>query len=99
MTKINLGEFRPIPHHPSYLVHPDGRVASLKKSPVTILSERSGSSLVWRRVRIDGRDWRVRDLVALVFGSIEALEDRTDAEYEEIWRNRQAELDGREVPW
>lgn len=96
MNKLNLGEFRPIPNHPSYMIRRDGRVLSLRKSPAGLLTERPGSALVWRRVRFDGQDWRVRDLVSLVWGDIEALERRTEAEYEELWEQREARI---EVAW
>lgn len=78
---VDMTEFRPIPNQPSFLLHRDGRVLSLKKSPPSVLSERAGRSLVWRRVRFGGSDWRVRDLVALVWGDTSALERRTADDY------------------
>lgn len=91
MNKFDLSEFAPIPNHPSYLMHRDGRVYSLRTD--RIMSEQVGGSLVWRRVAIDGGQFRVRDLVALIHGTTEYLSERTEAEYERIERARQKRRD------
>lgn len=69
----------PLPHDPAYLVAPDGRVYSHKKGGY--LSEHPGRNVTWRRVRIGRVDYRVRDLVLILHGSIYALEERTDGDY------------------
>lgn len=89
LTAKELAEFQPIPNHPNYLIHPDGRVATLMSRPPHVLSETRGSMLAFRRVRFGGRDWRVTDLVAL-FGDRWALAERVAGEYGH---------DDKEVPW
>lgn len=76
----------PIPHHPSYLVRADGRVYSLRTD--RWLTETGGE---WRtpdrrRVQIDGRHFRVRDLVDLTLGKSFVFELRA-------WREREAWMD------
>ena len=70
--------FVPVPQHPAYLVHPDGRVWSLRK--YDRVAERGSLPSPWRRVRIDGLDVRVRDLVWLTFGQTGDYEARVNAE-------------------
>ncbi|MEL4357084.1 MULTISPECIES: hypothetical protein [unclassified Luteococcus] len=82
LTAKELAEFQPIPNHPNYLIHPDGRVATLMSRPPHILSEQKGSIPAFRRVRFGGRDWRVTDLVALL-GDLTALAERIEHEYYE----------------
>ena len=72
--------FVPIPAHPSYLVHPDGRVYSLRTS--RILAEQIGSKSIWRRVSVDGVQVRVRDLVWLLFGPSLEYRERVHGDYE-----------------
>lgn len=79
MTRPDLTDHVPLPHDPAYLVAPDGRVYSHKKGGY--LSERAGRNLAWRRVRIGGVEYRVRDLVLILHGSIYALEERTEEDY------------------
>lgn len=72
----------PIPHHPAYLVRPDGRVYSLRT--YKWLSE---SGAQWRtpdrrRVRLGSTDFRVRDLVLLTYGTAGDFEERAWAERE-----------------
>lgn len=69
--------FTPVPQHPSYLVHRDGRVYSLRTS--RILTE-TGRGAVWKRVTIDRLDVRVRDLVWLTFGSASEFHLRIEDE-------------------
>ena len=66
--------FVPVPQHPAYLVHPDGRVWSLRK--YAEVAERGGQPSVWRRVSIDGYEVRVRDLVWLTIGTLAEFEAR-----------------------
>jgi len=75
--------FVPVPHHPAFLVHPDGRVLSLKKSPPALMAEKCGKS-VWRRVKVNGVEVRVRDLVWLTFGTVGPFQERCDAESEAV---------------
>lgn len=72
----------PIPHHPAYLVQRDGRVYSLRT--YSWLTETGGD---WRpadrrRVRLGGSTFRVRDLVALTFGTAGDFEERAFNERE-----------------
>jgi class 3 adenylate cyclase len=76
MPQRDLTGFVPLPHNPAYLVHPDGRVVSLKKQMPTVLSEHRAVSPVWWRVRIGRYDIRVRDLVLVMFGDPSKFEDR-----------------------
>lgn len=73
--------FVAIPAHPSYLVHPDGRVYSLRTS--RILAEQIGSGSVWRRVSVDGVQVRVRDLVWLMFGPTPEYRERVHRDYDD----------------
>lgn len=72
-----------LPHRPAYLVAPDGRVWSHKTERFLSESGYPGSS-AGRRVRIGHLTYRVRDLVAVLHGSIMAYEERIDAEYEDV---------------
>lgn len=79
MTRPDLTNHVPLPHDPAYLVAPDGRVYSHKKGGY--LSERAGRNLAWRRVRIGYIEYRVRDLVMILHGTMEHLLARTDDDY------------------
>lgn len=76
MKQLNLAEFTALPHNPAYMVHPDGRVVSLKKESPRVLSEQKGRSPVWWRVRIGRIDVRIRDLVLVMFGTSAEFEER-----------------------
>ena len=81
---MQIDGFVPVPSHPAYLVHPDGRVYSHKVG--RLIAERGAARpSVWRRVKIDRLDVRVRDLVWLTFGTTGPFEDRMDelAPYDE----------------
>ena len=69
MSRIkDLAEFAPLPGLPGYLVHPDGRVASVKKDAPVLLkvSQRARPHLA--TVRLGRVDVRVRDLTYAMFG-------------------------------
>lgn len=76
MESINFDEFMPIPTNPAYWVAEDGRVLSFKKRVPQLLAEHRTPSPVWWRVRIAGREVRIRDLVFILFGSSDAFEQR-----------------------
>ena len=78
--RLDLTGFVALPHDPAYLVRKDGRVASLKKQAPVLLSEQKASSPVWYRVRRGSRDYRVRDLVAIMFGDTSEFEARAREE-------------------
>ena len=65
-----LASARPVPGHPAYYVRPDGRVISIKQRDLRILTEQGSprGCGVWLRVCLDGRLYRVRDLVGLTYG-------------------------------
>lgn len=79
MPLPDLTDFIPLPHNPAYLVHPDGRVASLKKETPHILSEQRAVSPVWWRVRLGHNEVRVRDLVLILFGDTSQFHRRAQA--------------------
>lgn len=74
--RLDLSEFIPLPTQPAYLVRRDGRVASLKKDPPALLSEQKSNSPVGYRVRLGRTDYRVRDLVAILWGDASEFEAR-----------------------
>lgn len=74
----DLTGFVPLPAHPAYLVHPDGRVYSHKVDRV--VSETKATRSVMVRVRIGRLLVRVRDLVYLVHGDTAVFEARINAE-------------------
>ena len=84
---LNLNGFVPLPHDPAYLVHADGRVASLKKTPTSLLSERRRRSAVNWRVRIGRTEVRVRDLAFIMHGTTQPFDDRADAWLDENYPN------------
>ena len=80
-----LASARPVPGHPAYYVRPDGRVISIKQRDLRILTEQGSprGCGVWLRVCLDGRLYRVRDLVGLTYGGdLSAFTER--AAYAEI---------------
>lgn len=78
MPQLDLTGFQPLPHNPAYLVHPDGRVVSLKKGMPRVLSEQRAVSPVWWRVRLGHYDVRVRDLVLILFGDLDQFHRRAE---------------------
>lgn len=84
MKPLNLAEFTPLPHNPAYLVHPDGRVISLKKQQPMVLSEKTARRSDLWRVRIGHTEVRVRDLVFIMFGTTAAFLERAEAVASEV---------------
>lgn len=76
MNQIDLAEFKPIPAHPAYLVHPDGRIASLKKERPRLLTVNNQAFRPSRwTVKFAGRRVRVSQLLFTVFGSSAAFDE------------------------
>ena len=65
-----LDGYRPVPGHPAYFGHRDGRVISITQRDLRRLVEQGSprGCGVWFRVCLDGRLYRVRDLVGLTYG-------------------------------
>lgn len=64
----DLTGFVPIPGLPGYLVHPDGRVVSLKKDIPMVLSVSDRARPHLATVRLNNVDIRIRDLLHVMFG-------------------------------
>lgn len=84
MKQIDLTGFHPIPALPAYLVHPDGRVVSLKKERPRQLTvnKRSFNPDRWT-VKLAGRRLRVSQLLFTMFGTSEEFTEAAREEIEE----------------
>ncbi|GAA2182109.1 hypothetical protein GCM10009785_19870 [Brooklawnia cerclae] len=76
--RLDLTGFAEIPGDPAYRIHPDGRVASLKKTLPAVLTERRASNPRLSTVRLGGVDVRVRDLLVAVFGTAHDYYERIE---------------------
>ncbi len=80
--RLDLTGFVELPGDPAYRIHPDGRVASLKKTPAALLAEHRRSNPRLSTVRLGGIEVRIRDLLVAVFGSAGNYYERVE---EDLW--------------